>query len=366
MGASSKKGKLVESIAAKLHACPGVKVQTNQKLPPWNGKGGPREIDVLLTSDNISGYTIRIAIECKNEEAPIEAEYIDAFIGKLSYVGIPSQNAVYISVSDYRSGAKERAEEAGIKLLNLTGLTKDRLESAVIEAFQSVLHLLLEVQAVSIYNNAETMRFPGFLFTENFVPITIHDPIWMSWLNGEVPPIIGQHKLDVTIPEGLFQEVDGKLVRPLSMTADVKVMGIMFTYRGKATQHTLVNACDKRIEKSNIAVQFDETASPESVVTVHSEEALAAQASNPADFQVVTGRYIMPRIVAFSRFGWCYWPPSEKTWEKFKTLVKTYGIEGEINPAILAANPLESRSVNAILDPIAKEYPLQRASIHPE
>jgi hypothetical protein len=359
MAASTQKGKLVEGIAARFHACPGVKVETNRKLPPRNGKGGPREIDVLLTSDNVSGYTLRIAIECKNEEAPIEAEYIDAFIGKLNYVGIPTQNSVYISASAYRSGAKERAEEAGIMLLNLTGLTPDRLTAIISEAFQSVIHLILEVEGFAITNHADAMPHPGVLVTENRqVALTIHDLVWLMWRRGKVPPTIGKHEVDVEIPDGLFEDINGRLERPLAIEASIKVMGIVFTYQGETTEHALVNAHDKSVEKWNVQTRFEE-ASPLSVVVVHSEEELKVLLKNPGRIQVVAGRFLMPRIVMRGRFGWCYWPPSQKAWDRIKDLAFTYGIEGDIDPNVLKANPLESQDVGAILDPIAEEYPLQ-------
>src|SRR6266536_5008487 len=81
------KGKIVERIAALMHDQPGVTVERNRRLPPVGGKGVKREIDVLLTA-TVAGYQIQMAIECKNEAAVIGFPKIDAFVGKLQYVGI--------------------------------------------------------------------------------------------------------------------------------------------------------------------------------------------------------------------------------------------------------------------------------------
>lgn len=67
-----RKGKIVEALVALLHETPGVKVETNVKLPPKHGDPERRrEIDVLLTG-KIAGYDVRIPFSCKNEALPIK------------------------------------------------------------------------------------------------------------------------------------------------------------------------------------------------------------------------------------------------------------------------------------------------------
>lgn len=131
MSSTSKKGLLVEQVVAKLHEAPGVRVQTRVKLAPARSPGGrPREIDILLTSE-VAGYEVRIAVECKNEDKRIEAPAIDAFVGKLKYIGVPVQHGIFVASRGFTKGAQERADEAGIRLFTLTGLTSDRLAVAV-------------------------------------------------------------------------------------------------------------------------------------------------------------------------------------------------------------------------------------------
>jgi predicted helicase len=111
---SIDKGKIVERIVALMHKYPdtSVKVEQNVRLPSLLSKaGGKREIDVLLTRD-IAGHSVQIAIECKNEQRPIDAPAIDAFSKKLQRVGVPY--GIYVSASGYTSEAIENAAADGI------------------------------------------------------------------------------------------------------------------------------------------------------------------------------------------------------------------------------------------------------------
>lgn len=177
------KGNLVEQIAAKMHDGDDVVVKTQVRLPPALTPAGAkvseyrkREIDVLITA-SVAGYPVQFAIECKNERKPIGVEYIDAFVGKLQYVGIPVQNGIFIATSPFTQWAIERAQSAGIKLRNLEGLTSDQLNSMVFGAVQSVVHLLLEVKEMNQTSSnpwpasweesaGSIEQHPGFYFDE--------------------------------------------------------------------------------------------------------------------------------------------------------------------------------------------------------
>src|SRR2546421_4485758 len=85
---STDKGKIVEHIVALMHKYPdtSVTVEQNVRLPLLRNKTGrKREIDVLLTRE-IAGHAVRIAIECKNEQRPIDTPAIDTFAKKLQRV----------------------------------------------------------------------------------------------------------------------------------------------------------------------------------------------------------------------------------------------------------------------------------------
>lgn len=150
------KGNIVERIVAMMHESPGVEITSPAYLP---GRGTnrkkKREIDVLLTG-YISSYQIRLAIECKNEKKPIGSPKIDAFIGKLQDVGIPTQQGIYVSASGYTQDAIEVARQAGLKVFTLEGLSKDALESALHQAIQNVIFLQGSVINWTITNTVPT------------------------------------------------------------------------------------------------------------------------------------------------------------------------------------------------------------------
>ncbi len=90
------KGKLLETIVASMHDHPGVKIERNIRIPTQRNPKRKREIDVLI-SGSFAGYPARIAIECKNHKSIIDVPYIDAYIGKLQDIGVPTQHGIYIS-----------------------------------------------------------------------------------------------------------------------------------------------------------------------------------------------------------------------------------------------------------------------------
>ena len=134
-----EKGKIVEGIVALLHEQPGISVKRNVYLKTTDG-ADKREIDVLI-SGQLVGYPTRIAIECKNYKTEIGKADIDAFIGKLNDLGFPTQHGIYVSTSRYTKGALKRAKNAGVRTLNLDGLTRDRLSAAIYDALQSIIYL---------------------------------------------------------------------------------------------------------------------------------------------------------------------------------------------------------------------------------
>ncbi len=152
--ASAIKGKLVEMIVTGMHDAPDVTVEQNVRVPALRNPKRKREIDVLV-SGSFAGYPLRLAIECKNYQSIIDIPKIDAYIGKLQDIGIPTQHGIYVTARGFTTGALDRAKEVGITPLVLTGLTADRLSAEIQEAIQSVIYLLPEITQLSITNNIE-------------------------------------------------------------------------------------------------------------------------------------------------------------------------------------------------------------------
>ncbi len=358
------KGKIVERIAALMHDQPGLKVELNQRLPPVNGKGRKREIDVLLTVI-VAGYPVQMAIECKNEEAPIGSPKLDAFFGKLEYVGIPPRHGIYISASGYTSGAIERATAAGIRALTLRGLTDEKLFSSIAGTFQSIIYLLLQIVNLTVTNEIPPNNSRGNLEAFSFynedgrLVALLPDFLWRMWLSGNVPTTLGEHELDLPLPSNLYQMVNGKTVATYAIGAKVRVLGIIVTLEGKAKEYALVNAANEAVEKGLIEVSFEADASGSNspvtlpITVISSEDQLQEFSHRPGSIQLTIGRIKLPRIVN----GPIYWPPSERVAKILEDRWRAFEA-GEIPaPQLSDLQDIEGTDLQSIWEPIWKNHP---------
>jgi Restriction endonuclease len=352
------KGRILERIAALMHDQPNVTVKLNQRLPPIDGKGRQRrEIDILLTCD-VAGYPVRMAIECKNEDKPIGSPKIDAFVGKLEYVGIPPQHGIFISSTGYTTGAIERATGAGMRTLTLRGLTDENLLGSIAGAFQSIIYLLLRVESITVSNEvppSKTGSIESFSFFNSggklaaFLP----DLVWHEWLSGKISTTLGEHEIDIPLPANLYQMVNGKAVSTIGLSAKVRVIGLAVTLEGAVKEYVLVNAANKTMEKSLIDVSFDTAAQKLPVTTFLSEDQLKAFMTKPGAFQVTFGRINLPRI----RYNNLFWPPSERVAQKLQERWLSSGADELLNLSPLELQEIEGIDLQTVWEPIWEGHP---------
>lgn len=351
---SSIKGHLVEQVVAKMYEWRDVeKVETRVHLPTRGNPKRTREIDVLLTMSP-AGHTIQMPIECKNERKPIGAPQIDAFIGKLGDIDFPAQLGIYVSASGYTQDAIERAQEAGVTPLTLSGLTEDRLSSTVFAAFQSLVFAILEVESITISNDSSTNQAEAFsLYNEDddFVGY-LQDLIWQKWVEGEPSSIIGQYDLQIEVPESWHRIVAGKSEPIRTFEARVQVLGAVITIAGEAQAHALINAVDNTLGKQHVSALFPPV--PSGSVTVFGTEAeLNVYLENQGALHVTIGRFRLPRI----SWGHLYWPPSKRVTRKLMGIMQAYA-SGEIStlPQLERAE-VEGTDLSALWEPIWEAYP---------
>jgi hypothetical protein len=351
---SAAKGRLVEGIVEKMHGSPNVRAQRRVFLKPVGGGGRKREIDVLLTS-SVAGYPVRVAIECKNEAKKIGSPELDRFVGKLQHVGIPPQLGIYVSTSGYTGSAIERAREAGIKILVLTGLTKDRLSAAVTRAFQSMVYLFAELaqfhqveKEYEVSTVEEFAELSAFYDTDGVLRATLGDMVWRAWVEGSVSSDLGEHKLRFEVPEGWHNVVDGKSVPAGPLSAVIRVVGFVVTFSGEARQHTLFDAANKRDERWMTDLAFDGSLEPSYPMRgFRTEEELREYLEKQKDVSVV-GRLRLPRI----RVGAMYWPPSERTTKKLGMLMEAYKAGEITDPRPLNFAEIEGMDLNTVFESI--------------
>jgi len=307
---SRVRGRLVETIVSAMHHAPGVQVRQNVLLPPITGTGRRREIDVLIEG-TVSGYPIRIPIECKNEKQVAGAEDLDAFVGKLQYVGLSPQQAVFVSVKGYTKGAIARAKAAGIRTLILTGLTPDRLHSVIFEAMHATVCLLPVVTEVEVTNAVSiptdaVIEDLGFYRDEHGAIIgSIPDLAWRAWIVNQVPNSLGEHRVQLHLPKGWRNIVHGRDSVPERLVVNFTIYGFALVEKGTAERHALL---DVELEvmvrlqlKTNIPI-LDPTTSR--AIVFSSEDRLQAFLTAEGAHVQMTTRMRLPRIM----WNGAFWP----------------------------------------------------------
>lgn len=311
---STRKGRLVEKVVALIHVAPGVKVERNVRLPTVDGKG-TREIDVLL-SGSIAGYLVRLAIECKNLQKKVGAPDLDRYVGKLGDVGIPVSHGIFVSASGYTSGAVRRARQGSIRVLELTGLTKNRLESEVRAAFQSAIYLVAEVSSMVSFDVDVPNRGLLYFDSAGRQRSCIPHRFWQLWVTGQVPEGIGAHSILLEPPSGSYQYNEGELRTSTTVPLQYRVAAVAATLRGQATRHGLWNAGSGELERVRVDAKWNPEKDHLLVSTLHTEEAIQKHITSLGDVGVVT-RIRAPRIIC----GRLYWPPSPEALGKVNELL---------------------------------------------
>jgi hypothetical protein len=354
---NSIKGALVEMIVASLHDDPNVKVERNVRLPALRNPKRKREIDVLI-SGLFAGYPVRIAVECKNYKSIIDIPFIDAYIGKLQDIGLPIRHGIFVSPFGFTQGALERAQEVGLTPLVLTGLTPDRLSEKIDEAIQSVVYLLLEITSLVI--NCEVERTDNsfqlwFLYDKNTkMQGSIPDLVWEKWIEGLLPAELGEHEIDIEIPEGWQLYIDDKLEQINAAKATVKVTGLLITAQGKASQHALLNPIDREVNRFRTHVSFDTWAKVYPLTPFSTEEDLQKFIDQrPEVVKLTIGHFRLPRI----RFYSLYWPFSLRAFTAFSTLAKRCYAEGRKATNEEMAE-IEGSDLKTIWDPLWAKNPI--------
>ncbi|WP_114757925.1 restriction endonuclease [Flavobacterium sp. AG291] len=104
--------KLVNIVEEVYRSSPGTEILRNYKIT--NVDGAKREFDLIITSQ-INGYTITIAIECKQYSKKVSVDKIEAFYGKCQ--GIPQiDKKIFVAENGFQQGALDTAKRCGIEL----------------------------------------------------------------------------------------------------------------------------------------------------------------------------------------------------------------------------------------------------------
>lgn len=354
------RGQLVEDLVQRLHEQTDLLVQARVRVPTKTNPKRYREIDVLATRE-ILGRAMHLAFECKNYAKRIGVPKIGEFRDKLEAVGIPVQHGIMIaSANGYTADALERASELGITLLVLDGLSDDRLATAVHDAFQSIVYVLLSIEKITLTNSAPSANWDELLFlrgSSKELRGTVMDLVWAEWRDGRIPMTLGSHTLSVPVPAGWHWNV-AEQEMPTRAEVVVAITAHVLTLRGRATHVSLREAQTGRLDRAQISVEFDEEVSGTyGISRAPTEAELQALLRRQGKVHITLHRIPLPRIVYH-----IYWPPSARVIARLhhhnRELVRVGKYDVWNHP--LTFRELEGSDLAAVWDPIWPAHPASR------
>lgn len=344
------KGRIIEAIVASMHESVGVKVERNVKLPPIGSQEPTREIDVLLSSE-VCGYPVRWAMECKNYKKRIGVEFIDAFVGKLQDVGIPTQFGIFVTTSDYAKGAIEQAKKVGIRLLTI----KDNLRgigSNIQHAVQSTVFLLPMINGLEYQNfiHKPMMHVAEaiILFNKQGEAITvIPDQIWQAWSDGRISANIGENNIELDFPDELYQRVGGKLTPVTKFIVKVTIVALVLQFTGTASFHRLDNIVTHATERQQFKVSFSPPDGIYQLKAIATEEQLEEELHRPAVATIIN----RIRLARINFWNVAYWPLSERVMKIMTERMQAFEAGLAPDPRPFNISELEGTDLSAIFEP---------------
>jgi hypothetical protein len=297
---SKEKGDVVEQVVAMMHEGTGVEVRRDIRLPAKrSGKRG-RQIDVLLVGE-FGGYPEMRAIECKNFGRPLNVRDVGVFRDLLEDVGLAPQQGILVSASRIGPNAKERADELGIKVFELSGLTPDRLSSALHEATQRVVVVVPAMSHLVVTDNvgpeAGWEEIGTFYDREGNVVGMLPDLLWFKWLEGAIPSTLGEHAFELEVPEEWHRLIDGRREPIVSISATAKVHAAVVEVPGQATAHALIDPSGPAVQRYRARMSFGTEGGDYTIRSFSDEGELDAYSREQSAFSITVGRIRAPRMI---------------------------------------------------------------------
>ena len=307
---SPKKWKLVEQIVAAAFEAPSLQVQRNVRLPSLRrrgGKGGTREIDVLITG-RLAGQTIHLPVECKHHNKRIDSIEIGAFVDKLHDVGLSTHTSIFVSTAGFTQPAVERAQEVGMRTLVLSGTEISETKESVFEAIQSHIFIVCSLTEISFNTEdlIEAGSFQHMLFydRDGSYKGSLIDLLWEAWVTGTPPLVCGRHAYHVEIPDDWKYLVDGRRNSISNIRVEYQVSALTFQLRSEAKAYHFVDALTRATERQTLRVQFPTGPMDATPKVFEKEAALNEFLSAPARARITIGRIRLPKLVMNQGMLW--------------------------------------------------------------
>lgn len=260
----------------------------------------------------------------------------------------------------YTGDALDRAKPAGIKLLTLTGLTEDRLDSLRSPASQFCVFYLAQITGFTVTNNVPAITKAEELVT--FYDVTdkpcgtLLDLIWNAWQEGAPKSEAGEHKLALRLPAGWHQIIDGKNEPVLAATATIHVWALVLKFTGTSIDHALIDAAEGKLERRQVNASFDialDGKTAHSLHTFRTEAELKTFISEPQGVELTT-RTRLPRIQCMDAF---FYPFSERSAALLKERLEDFSESDAGEPPKLNISEVEGSDLSAMWEPLKEGYP---------
>lgn len=151
---------LIETIAKS----PTARVIASSELEEYEGSS-LREVDAII-EDSVSGFPVRIAIECRDYKRKQDKTWIDELVGK--YRDLSIDTVVAVSSSGFTKGALEKATACRIRALTLReAIAEDWNGAGITKPFVRFMGQEVEMTGISIrFSPSDTMIGPGIDFKD--------------------------------------------------------------------------------------------------------------------------------------------------------------------------------------------------------
>ena len=271
MAESQDKGSLLEDIVTRVHVVNGLTARPRVMFPSLRDPGREREIDVLIEA-SIGPYPIRIPVECKNWGTKVGIDLIDAFQGKLADIGLNVGGAIYVSANGYESGAVDRAKEVGIVLLDVDGLTSDRLSQQLFSAATGTLFVFPSVAQMSFESTHKTGQAGLFSPTGDYGG-TLLDFIWKAWIELDSLELV-EFQGSEPVPSGWGSYVEGDFASIQKIDFTIRKEGHLLLRKGTATKVVLSKHGEDDAILGHIASSYESPFGKFDLVRVTTEDEL--------------------------------------------------------------------------------------------
>jgi hypothetical protein len=255
-----------------------------------------------------------------------------------------------VSARGFTKPALKLASEAGVTPLVLDNLTDDRLSSVIGEAVQCVVHILPVVISINLVDEPSTVALDSpVLHDPAGRGIVVLDLLWYAWCQGQLTPVIGQHFVQLHVPEDWYVLAGGERHAIRYLGVVIQVAGYVIDVVGPAKAHTLKHATQGTIERWGLEASWEVPSGRRLLATIPTEQALVRYVgiSRPA----VINRIKVPRI----RWGDVYWPPSARVAEILKQQVETTEPSSEAHEI----SPIPDSGADNIVtawEPVSEQY----------